>query len=202
MKIHKVEQMSKEWFECRKKHLTASHAQEISTGKIGLESYVIKLMSEFCESTPEEKYTNNDLERGIELEEQARDIYELENNCKIEEVGFIEEDEFTGCSPDGLIGKDGGIEIKCHNNLNHFKILIQGEKGIPSKYIWQIQMNLMITKRKWFDYVAYNPNFSKSLIVFRIKPDLMKFEKLLMGLEKGKNLIKDYENRYNKIINN
>lgn len=194
-KIHNIQQQSKEWFEIRKGKMTASHGQEIGNQGKGLETYILTLMSDYYSSVPEESYTNKEIERGIELEEQARNIYELENNVKIERVGFIERDEYVGCSPDGLIGKDGGIEIKSHNNLKHFKLILDGEKGIDSKYIWQIQMNLLITGRKWWDYVAYNPNFEKGLLVFRIKPDKEKHEALLKGIEIGKKQIEDIKNK-------
>jgi exodeoxyribonuclease (lambda-induced) len=200
MKIHKVKQLSEEWFELRKGKLTASHAQEIGNNGKGLETYIMKLMSEYYASVPQEPYTNPDLERGIELEEQAIGMYELEKKCDVEKVGFIEIDKFSGCSPDGLIGKEGGLEVKAHNNLNHFKILLNGEKEIESKYIWQIQMNLLMTGRKWWDYVSYNPNYKDNLLIFRIEPDKEKFEKLEEGLKVGKEKIKEIIKNYEKRI--
>lgn len=199
MKIHKVKQLSEEWFNLRKGRLTASHAQEIGNNGKGLETYVLKLMSEYYASIPQEPYTNPEIERGLELEEQAISMYELENKCRVDKVGFVEIDEYSGCSPDGLIGKDGGVEVKAHNNLNHFKILLRGEKEIESKYVWQIQMNLLMTGRKWWDYVSYNPNYEDNLLVFRIKPDKEKFEKIKVGLEEGKKIIKDIKSQYEKI---
>ena len=184
MKIHKIKQLSPEWFEIRKGKMTASHAQAIGNGKTGLDSYVLQVMSDYFEITPEEKYTNAQMERGIELECQARGIYEMTNKVKVEEVGFIERDEYSGCSPDGLIGEDGGLEIKCHNNLKHFKLLLN--KKIETGYIWQIQMNLFITGREWWDYMAYNPNFKESVFIERITPDLKMFEMLEKGIDIGK----------------
>lgn len=195
MKIYdNIEQLSPEWFAIRKGKMTASHAQAIGTNGKGLDTYIMQIMSEYYSSGEREIYTNTDIERGIELEEFARGIYELENSCVVDQVGFIEHNEFTGCSPDGLIEQDGGIEIKALKDINHFKMSVNGEKEIESKYIWQIQMNLFITGRKWWDFVSYNPNYKKSLIVFRIKPDEEKFLKLQVGIMAGENKIKELLN--------
>lgn len=191
MKIHNCEQLSDEWFAIRKGKMTASHAQAIGNNGKGLDTYIMQIMSEYYSSGERESYTNADIERGIELEYLARDIYELKNKVKVEQVGFIEHNEFVGCSPDGLIGEDGGIEIKALKDINHFKMSVNGEKEIESKYIWQIQMNLFITGRKWWDFVSYNPNYKKSLIVFRIKPNEEKFEDINYGIEIGEKKIKE-----------
>lgn len=190
MKVHKCEQRSDEWFAIRKGKMTASNAQAIGNSGKGLDTYILELMAEYYAMVPAERYTNPDIERGIELEATARGIYELERGVKIDEVGFVEGGEFFGCSPDGLIGEDGGIEIKCTNNKNHFALMLKGESGIDSKYIWQIQMCLFITGRKWWDFVSYNPNFKNSLIVFRIKPDNKMHKKLNDGLKNGEAQIK------------
>ena len=68
--------------------------------------------------------------------------------------------------------------------------LLDEEKAIDSKYIWQIQMNLLITGRKWWDFMAYNPNFEKSSFIFRILPDEEKINKLKIGLMTGEEKIK------------
>lgn len=202
MKIYNdILQGSPEWFEKRKGKMTASEAQAIGNNGKGLETYIKGLMAEFYSSGEKEIYTNKDLERGKELEQYARDMYELENDCKVEQVGFIELNEFVGCSPDGLIGEDGGIEIKSVNDVNHFALILNGEKGIESKYVWQVQMNLLITGRKWWDYVSYNPNFEQSLIVFRILPDQEKHKKLLAGIELGIKQIKEIKNKINEVSN-
>jgi len=190
MKIIQCEQGTPEWFEARKIHLTASNAQAIGNNGKGLETYVTEMMAEYYSSAQKESYSSSDTERGKELEPIARQMYELEKGVEIEQVGFIEQDEYVGCSPDGLIGKDGGLEIKCLNDVNHYCLIRDGETGIDSKYIWQVQMNLLITGRKWWDIAFYSPNFEKSMLVFRIKPDKEKQDKLKEGLLKGKEMIK------------
>lgn len=199
MKIHYCEQGSPEWHEHRRGKMTASHGQAIGNNGRGLDTYIYDVVSQLYIINPQiETYTNPDIERGKELEPIAREAYQFETFNTVEQVGFIEADEYVGCSPDGLIDNDGGIEIKCVNNANHFKLIVQGVKAIESKYIWQIQMNMLITDRKYWDYVSYNNNFERSLIIHRITPDPIMFKKLEVGIEKGKNLIRELKKRYSQ----
>lgn len=195
MKLHKIEQNTPEWWDIRKKKLTASNAQSIAANGKGLETYVYSLLAEAYAITPEEQYTNADIERGNELEEQARDTYEIETGRQVEKVGFVEVDEHLGCSPDGLIGEEGGLEIKCVNNTNFFKLMVNGEKAIDPRYEWQVQMSMLITGRKWWDLAFYNVNFEKNLLIFQVEPDMAKQEKLTLGIDRGKKLIKEIENK-------
>jgi len=188
-------QGSDEWLEDRKGKLTASNAQAISANGKGLETYVYTLLSEKYSSN-NEKYTNEDMERGNELEAMARKLYELEKDVEIKEVGFIEMDEFSGASPDGLIGEDGLVEIKSPNDKNHF-FIVSTEK-IETKYIWQMQMQMLVTDRKWCDFVSFNPNFEKELVIIRVERDEKKIEKLKIGIEVGKELITKLTKQYGK----
>lgn len=181
----KIIQQTEAWKNLRKGKMTASNAQAIGNNGKGLDSYILKIMSEYYSTGENEYYSNKDIDRGNELEEQAREMYELETGNEVLQVGFIEIDEFTGCSPDGLIGDEGGMEIKCQNDLNHYKTIVKGEKEIDTKYIWQIQMSLFLTGRKWWDYVGYNPNFKKSLVIHRIYPDEKKQAKIEEGIKNG-----------------
>lgn len=190
MIIHNVEQKSPEWFAVRKGKMTASNATAIGNCGKGLITYIVSMMAEYFSSGEKEQFTSKDTERGNELEPIARNIYEFENNVTVDEVGFIEHNEFVGASPDGLVGEDGGTEIKCVNDLNYFRYLLNGSDEIDTSYIWQIQMNLLITGRKWWDLIIYNPNFKKSMCVFRITPDPVKFEALERGFAMGEEQIK------------
>lgn len=175
--------------------MTASNAQAIGNCGKGLETYIYQLLAEKHSIADKELYTNSHMERGTLLEPQAREIYELENGAVVQEVGFIELDEYIGCSPDGLIGEDGGLEIKCKSDEKFFRHLVRGEAELESAYVWQVQMNLLITGRKWWDLVVYNPNFKVSTIVHRILPDKEKHEKLLAGFAEGKKLIQEIESK-------
>lgn len=189
-------QGSPEWFKARDAKMTASHATAIGNNGKGLETYIMELMSDHFSSGEKEQFSNKHTERGIELEPLAKDIYEMETGNTIETVGFCEHDEFSGCSPDGLVGEDGGVEIKSIDDKGYFKLLIGGEKEISSDYIWQIQMNLLITGRKWWDFMAYNPNYKKTSFIFRIYPDGKKQEQLIIGLAKGREMIKELIKKY------
>ena len=195
-----MEQKSEEWHQVRKGKMTASHAQAIGNVSKGLESYCWEICSKFFEKEEDEKYTNPDMDRGNELEAEARNIYEMEKNVEVEEVGFIELNDYVGCSPDGLVGDDGGVEFKCHKNQIFFELLL-GKREIESKYIWQIQMNLLITGREWWDFVAYNPNYSKDIFIKRIYPDNEKFSKLEYGFKIGEQKIKEIKEQYNNLKN-
>lgn len=190
-------QKSNEWFEIRKWKMSASHAQAIWNVWKGLDSYIVELMAENFSSGEKETYTNADMERWVELEEFARSMYELETGNTVEEVWFIEYNDYVWCSPDGLVRDEWWVEIKSPKDINHFKMIINGVSEIESKYIWQVHMNLFITWRKWWDLVFYNPNYQKSLLIFRIYPDEKKFEALKewfkyweKKIEEIKNLLK------------
>lgn len=199
MKIHNLEQGTEEWFKVRNGKMTASNAHTISVAGKGLDTYIKTVVADMFASQKEEGYQSKAMERGSMLEEQARSIYELLYGVNIEKVGFIEYSEYIGCSPDGLINNDGGIEIKCINNKDYFQLLLGIEKP-DSNYISQVQMCLMITGRNWWDLVFYNPNFKQSTYIERLVPDIDFIEKLKIGLslgeEKIKELVKTYNNLY------
>ena len=184
-------QQTPEWFKLRELKMTASHGTAIGNAGKGLETYIYQLVSEYYSTAERVNYTNKDLERGNELEPQARSIYELETGNEVKEVGFVEYNKYVGCSPDGLVGKDGGVEIKCPNDVNYFKMLLNGESAIDSTYKWQVQNNLLVIGRKWFDLVFYNPNFNKSILIYRIYPGKIMQTKLQGGFVKGEIMIKN-----------
>ena len=191
MIIHKkIKQGTPEWVEIRKLKLTASNAQAIGNIGKGLETYCREIVANSYINHEVESYVNEHIERGIELEPLAREIYELEKGVKVEQVGFIEKDG-AGCSPDGLIGEEGGLEIKCLSNKKYIDVLADGLKGVDTKYIWQVQMTLLITGRKWWDLMIYNPDIPRSNIIFRIEPDKEAFDKLEEGIKVGKARIKE-----------
>lgn len=198
MKIHNVEQGTKEWFDVRKGKMTASNATAIGNQGKGLDTYITTLMAELYSSADKEQYSNLHTERGNEYEPIAREVYEFENNVTVEQVGFVEFNDYVGCSPDGFVGENGGVEIKCVDDVKYFKHLLNGEKEIDSDYYWQCQMNLLITGREWWDLVYYNPNFEKSMCVYRIFPDKESFDKLHGGFAKGEAMIKNIKERVEK----
>lgn len=198
MKIHNIEQRTNEWYALRQKYpLTASKAQAIGTGGKGLETLVWEIMAERYSFADKENVTNVHMERGVELENNARNIYEMETGNKVTEVGFVTNEKISkvgGASPDGSVNEDGLIEIKCFEDVKHFRAIVEGLTP-ESQYEWQMQMQMLFTKRKWVDYVIYNPNFKQSLLIVRVVEDKEKQEKLVEGLKKGEELLKEIENK-------
>ena len=189
-----MEQRTAEWYAVRAGKLTASEAHTIATNGKGLETLVYATLAEKYANEKNEHYMSLDMLRGVELEEQARQTYELLYS-PVQEVGFIEMDEYTGCSPDGLVVDDGGLEIKCPNNEKYFRMMVNGAQEIEKKYLWQCQMSLLVSGRKWWDLCFFNPNFDDSLLVFRQERDGEMQEKLMVGILKGVQMIKNIEEK-------
>jgi len=192
MKYHQCKQKSDEWFAIRLEHpLTASHAQAIGNQGKGLDTLCWEKIAEKNSKGEKTQYTNEHLERGNELEEEARVIYEFETGNSVTEIGFVTNTSISkigGVSPDGLVDEDGLTEIKCFADAKHFQMSVKG-LTIESKYMWQMQMQLLFTERKWCEFVAYNPNFEKSLLVERVFPDKEMQDKIIAGLKKGEDII-------------
>ncbi len=191
MQIINVTQSTPEWLELRKLKLTASHAQAIASQGKGLDTYCLDVVAGFLSKGIFNHYTNNDMERGRELEDDARVLYTLQTGNKVEQIGFVIQNEFVGCSPDGFVNNNGLVEIKCKNDKNHLQQMIEGINGIETSYIWQMQMQMLVCERDWCDFVCYNPNFEKSLLIYRIEKDLKAQEKLKTGIEMGIAKIKE-----------
>lgn len=200
MKIHNFEQRTEDWYNIRKGKMTASNADTIIANGKGLETYIYNLMAEYYSSAEKENYINADMQRGIDLEPEARLEFEFYTGLDVQEVGFIEYNEFIGVSPDGLIGDDGLIEIKCPNDSVYFKLLLSD--NIKPEYIAQMQMQLYVTNRQHCYFVSYNPNFEKSLYIKKITRDEEMIEKLKKGLDKGTELIKEIKKNFRKVGKN
>lgn len=191
MIIHeKLQQGTDAWFDMRAMKMTASHAQAIASNGAGLKTYITKMMAEYYSSGERPTFTNEHIERGNELEPEARIIYAIDHGVTVKEVGLIEYSEYVSCSPDGLVDDDGLLEIKCPDDDTYFKHLLNGEKAIKSSYKMQMQMQMLVSGRAWCDYMAYNPHFEKSSFIFRFYPDKEIFKKLLIGFEVGEEQIK------------
>lgn len=201
MEIHQVKQQSEEWFKLRRQFpLTASNAQAIGNNGKGLETLCWDILSEKYSSGIKNEIKNEHLDRGNELESQARELYMLETGTNVIEVGFITNKKISkvgGASPDGLVNDDGLLEIKAFADTKHFKAVIDfkktGKFEIESQYMWQVQMQLLFAGRKFVDFVAYCPNYHQSLLIQRVFPDLEMQKKLKEGLKKGEQIINEIE---------
>jgi putative phage-type endonuclease len=197
MIIHDVPQLSPEWFKLREKRMTASHAQAIAANGKGLNTYITKLMQEYYSSKEPDRFHNKDTERGNELEDSAAFLYQMETGYNVQKVGFVEYSEYVGCSPDLFVdvfaGESGMAQIKCPDDKVYFQYLLDGK--IDTKYMWQMQMEMMICGKVFNDYVVYNPNFDKKIIIHRVGPSPDSFYKLGLGFKSGVKLIKEIEEK-------
>jgi len=189
VKIINCEQNSEEWYKVRLGVATASSFSRIitSTGKesTSLRDYAFELASEKLIIEQEERYISSAMERGHELEPEARQLYQELMLQKVDQVGFcLNENLEFGCSPDGFVNIDGLIEIKCPNQKIHTKYFFNNK--LPTEYVAQVQGQLLVTNRNWCDFVSYNPSFieSKRLFKIRINKDEKYIAKLLSGLLK------------------
>ena len=200
MKIHNFEQRTDEWYAIRRGKMSASNAETIIANGKGLETYIYNLMAEYYSSAEKENYVNADMQRGIDLEPEAKIEFQFYTGLDIKEVGCVELNEYILASPDGLIGDDGLIEIKCPNDSIYFKLLLSN--NIKPEYIAQMQMQMYVTDRQYCYFVSYNPNFEKSLYIKKINRDEEMIEKLKKGLERGTQLIKEIKENFRKVGTN
>ena len=197
MKIYNFEQRTEEWYACIRGKMTASNASIILANGKGLETYIYSLMADYYSIAEKVNYTNPDIERGILLEPEARIEFEFYTGLNVEEVGFVELDEYCGVSPDGLIGDDGLIEIKCPKDDIYFRLLLND--NIKPEYIAQMQMQMFVTERQYCYFVSYNPNFEKTLYIKKINRDEEMIVKIQAGLDYGTKLIKEIKSNYEKL---
>jgi putative phage-type endonuclease len=184
------EQRTEDWFLVRAGKFTGSKfvdvmARNKKTGE-PLKAYhdlIMQLVVERMTGQPVEGPTGQALKWGTEVEPYAREAYELETGEIVRESGFIIHPvhAFVGCSPDGLIGSDGGLEMKCpKDSAVHLE---RFEKGMPDEYIGQTQGCMWVTGRKWWDFVSYDPRMPEShrIYIQRIERD----EKYIADLEQA-----------------
>ncbi len=180
MIIHtEVKQGSPEWDALRRGRFTCSTFGDLfmkETTK-GYQEIINKVVFERISGESPESYSNQFMERGKELEPIARQAYELETFNKVQEVGFIEYDEYIGGSPDGMIGDNGILEIKCPkwNTLVGYIL----EDAIPKDYMYQMQGNLFVSGRDYCDFYVFHP----------------KFKTILRRVDRDEKMIKDIQNR-------
>jgi hypothetical protein len=167
MRLIDCEQGSEEWLKARLGVPSASNFSKVLTTKgtpsTQAKSYVDALVAEAITGESTYVKVTDAMQRGTELEPYARDRYILETGNQVQEVGFcLHNDYQAGASPDGLIGDDGGLEIKSPLGGTMVSYLRGGR--LPSKYFQQVQGCMYITGRKWWDFMAYHPDM-KPLIV-------------------------------------
>lgn len=184
MNIIECEQGSPEWYAARAGIPTASEFSTVlAVGKQGGKSvqrvaYLNKLAGEILTEEPMETYVNADMERGKLIEDEARDAYAFQTGSEIRRVGFIRNGD-TGASPDSLIGNKGGLEIK--SAAPHIQIARLLADELPPEHKAQVQGNLWVCEREWWDFVSYCPKLP--LFVKRVTRDEEYIAKLAHEVE-------------------
>ncbi len=175
-----IVQGSPEWHQLRCGKVTASRVADVvaqnraktSWGK-SRDTYMGELIAERLSGIPAESYTNAVMERGKEVEADARAAYEFFRDTPIVQVGFVAHPilKQAGASPDGLVGDDGLVEFKCPNTATHIDTVIR--KKIDGRYLTQMQWQMACTERQWCDFVSYDPRLPAGLRMHaqRVKRD-------------------------------
>lgn len=172
-----AEQRTEEWFKARLGLATASRFSDImaktrSGYAASRANYMSELAIERLTGVPAESYQNGAMQWGTDNEPVAKLNYELATENPVEETGFWKHDTLmAGASPDGFVGDDGLVEIKCPNSATHIQTL--KSKTIPRQYIAQVQGQMWITERKWCDFVSYDPRLpvNAQMTIIRIQRD-------------------------------
>jgi putative phage-type endonuclease len=175
MRIIDVEQNTPEWLQARCGRITASRVRDVLNWlKSGKESekrasYRVEILSERLTGRMESKNVNAEMQWGIDNEAAARFAYEQFIRAEVKRIGFVIHPsmDFFGASPDGLVGEDGGIEIKCPKTSTHLEWMFDGI--IPDEHRYQMVAGICCTERKWWDFVSYDPRLPRHLRLFIVR---------------------------------
>ena len=172
LQIFNCEQGSDEWLQCRRGIPTASEFDTvIARGKGGGESktratYMKKLAGEILTETQMYSYSNDHMDRGKEMEDEARQAYALMTDNEPVQVGFMRRGN-AGASPDSMLGDNGLLEIK--TKLAHLQIEVLEKNEVPSEHVAQLQGQLWISARQYVDFVSYWPGLP--IFIRRVERD-------------------------------
>jgi putative phage-type endonuclease len=185
-----MEQRSPEWHAARCGKVTASRVADIiaktkSAVSASRATYMGELIAERLTGIPTERFVSPAMEHGTAFEAEAREAYTLVAGIHAELVGFVDHPTiaYAGASPDGLVGVNGLVEIKCPNTRTHLDILLS--EKVPTKYVTQMTWQGACTGRTFCDFVSYDPRLplDMQLFVQRIALDPM----YMMELEREVN---------------
>lgn len=166
-------QRSEDWHADRCGKVTASRVKDISakpkTGK-AYNALTLTILTERLTGVQEETPTTGPMQWGIDQEVHAITAYENETGNFVVGTGLVNHPaiKMSGASPDGLIDQDGQLEVKCPNSQTHLNTILT--KEVPSEYIPQITWQLACTRRKWCDFVSYDPRLPEylQLVIIRV----------------------------------
>ena len=167
MIIHTMPQRSEEWYAVRMGKFTASDFDDLMPStKQKIDEFnktqmniIYRVAAERMTGKPiNGGYIFQAMQHGIDTEDEARIAFEFATGKEVTQVGFIEYDEWIGASPDGLIGEDEGLEIKCPNSDTHLRYIWH---GFEDEYYWQCQGALWISGRKLWTLLSFDPRFEE-----------------------------------------
>lgn len=166
-----IEQGTGEWFAARCGKVTASRIADVmavtKTGPAATrKNYMAQLITERLTGEVAPTFSNAAMQWGTDTEPMAREAYEQAQLVGVEQVGFVDHPTIvmSGASPDGLVGSDGLVEIKCPNTATHLEMLESGK--IADKYMKQMMWQMACTAREWCDFVSYDPRLPENMQLF------------------------------------
>lgn len=166
-----MDQRSDEWFRVRLGKVTASRVADLmARTKTGYSAsranYMAELICERLTGSQAERFSSAAMQWGTDCEPHAKAAYAFLHDAVVDDVGFVPHPSIPdfGASPDGLVGADGLIEIKCPNTATHIDTLL-GD-GIDGKYITQMQVQMACTGRQWCDFVSFDPRLPGDMQLF------------------------------------
>lgn len=200
MRVIDHEQGTQEWLQSRLGCPSGSGFDRLitSSGKPSTQAdgYINQLIAELLTGETTEVKVTEWMQRGTDLEPFARNFYELMSDNEVQEVGFCKHDDMEcGVSPDGLIGTDGGLEIKCPTPATHIAYLRAGV--LPSKYKQQVQGCMWVTGRDWWDFMSYHERMPA--LIVRVERDDDYIKLLAEEVSKAVDTIQSEVNRLRKM---
>lgn len=184
-------QGSEEWHAARLGRVTASRVSDVmAKTKTGYSAsrtnYMMELLCQRLTGKREEGFTSAAMQRGTELESSARSVYEAENGVIVIECGLVQHSTIAmfSASPDGIIGSDGLLEIKCPNTSTHIDFLRTGKPD--GKYQLQMLAQMACTGRKWCDFVSFDDRLPAQLQYSKVRfeRDDIRINEMLVEIEK------------------
>ncbi len=193
MIIVDCEQRSPEWLALRRGVITASAADRLLT-PAKMDELAIELAGERMEHALPEQPVTFAMQQGMDREPEAKLRFAFERNAHVVDVGFCWMDGHEGdigCSPDGLVGDNGMVEVKAPQQKQHTKNLLAD--ACPAQYLPQCQFQLMVSGRQWCDLVSYRPeNETCDFIVHRVMRDEAYIAALYEKAQKCLEMIRGY----------
>lgn len=195
IEVFNCEQGSEDWFACRLGIPTASMFGTVMAKGQGKtrRTYLLRLLGERITGDQSYTYSNSHMERGHELEPEAREAYAFIKDVEPQLVGFIRNGD-KGASPDSLIDTDGCLEIK--SKLPHLQLDVLLKKEMPTEHIPQVQGQLWVAEREWCDFVSYWPKLKP--FIKRVYRDEAYIKVLSDEVRRFNDELNEFEERYRR----